>query len=113
MPTLICPKCRSTNVKLVTVWHAATGLNVTAPPRPMFACQKISCLHKWERPPDAEMTRLQSKWKSEGNLACAHRSQRLFDLSLSDAGQVMVLFFCVACGKEFVRPHETYHPSTT
>jgi hypothetical protein len=50
MPTPICPKCQTTNVKPVTVWQmTTTSLYVTEPPLPMFACQELACLHKWPR----------------------------------------------------------------
>jgi hypothetical protein len=109
MPMLICPKCQSTNVKPVTVWHvASTGLNITAPPRPMFACQELFCLHKWARQPNVEAVRLQTKWKNQGDQSCEHSTQRLINVAPADSGPARGLFYCEACGTEFVRPYEPF-----
>ena len=111
MPTQKCPRCRSENVRAVMIWRVGPRpAYVTEPPVPMFACQELDCLHKWARSPAAEVTRLQTKWKRDGALACAHRSQCLLDLSPGDTGPMMGVYYCVDCGKEFVRPHEAWPP---
>jgi hypothetical protein len=89
----ICPKCHSGNVKPVTIWRmASTNGSFQAPPQPMFACQELSCLHKWARPSDAATD-------------CAHTVQRLIDLSLGDTG-LIGRYFCAECATEIVRPYE-------
>ena len=111
-PTPTCPKCHSKNVKAGSIWRLGSlPLYLTAKAMPMFACQERSCLYQWARPPDAEVTRLQTKWKTQGNPACAHPNQRLIDLSLGDTGPVMALYYYyyyyyAECSKEFVRPIE-------
>jgi hypothetical protein len=106
-PTPICPQCHSKNVKVGSIWNLGPPpLYVTEPPTPIFACQEVSCLYQWARLPDGEVTRLQTKWKTQGNPACAHPNQRLIDLSLGDTGPVMALYYCADCGKESVRPIE-------
>src|SRR4029079_8758747 len=85
MSTLLCPKCQSANVKPVTVWQVTSAsLNVTAPPRPMFACQELFCLHKWARQPNVEAVRLQTKWKNQGDQSCEHSTQRLINVAPAD-----------------------------
>ena|SRR4029079_3216795 len=107
MSTLLCPKCQSANVKPVTVWQVTSAsLNVTAPPQPMFACQELFCLHKWARQPNVEVVRLQTTWKAQGGQSCEHSTRRLVDVAPADSGPARGLFYCEACGTEFVRPYK-------
>ena len=109
MPAPTCPKCNGEHVRAVTIWPVTPGTDdVAKSPQPVWACQALSCRHQWARQADAEATRLQTKWKSEGDKPCAHPIQNLLDLSPGRTGPVMGLYYCGECGKEIVRPYKRW-----
>jgi hypothetical protein len=104
-----CPKCNGEHVRAVTIWRVAPDTDdVTNSPQPVWTCQALSCRHQWPRQADAEATRLQTKWKSEGDKPCAHPIQNLLDLSPGATGPVMGFYYCGECGKEIVRPYKRW-----
>ena len=51
MLTIICPKCAGENVTPIERWEISE-FKVIAPPRPMWACKDLMCMHKWSRNPN-------------------------------------------------------------
>jgi len=45
---MICPKCKSENVKPIESWEISE-FKVKTPVTPMWACLNPLCLHKWLR----------------------------------------------------------------